>query len=288
MANVTGLKGFDDLFKSSEQREENHLKVVNGATSLPLSKLKSFSKHPFKIHGEVKMQELADSILENGVITPILVRPIEDDKYSFEIIAGHNRVEASKLAGLDIIPCDVRELDDDTATIIMIDSNLQREKVFPSEKAWAYKYKLDALKSQGKRKDLTSTQFAWKSETADVVGKESDESGDTVRRYIRLTKLIFPLLNKVDEKKLAFIPSVELSYLSKQEQKWLYNNLEREEYFGVSLALARKLKGISKNGKLTEEKIDKLIVQKVQTPPKSVKISRTIFRLILRHRNMNR
>lgn len=246
-----------------------------GISPLPLSELQPFSKHPFKKHNAEKMQELADSIVERGVIVPVLVRPLDSGRY--EIVSGHNRVEASKIAGLDIVPCDVRELDDDTATIIMVDSNLQRETVLPSEKAWAYKYKLDALKSQGKRKDLTSTQLAWKSETADYIGEKSGESGDTVRRYIRLTKLIIPLLDKVDERKLAFIPAVELSYLKKQEQKWLFNNLEREEYFGVPLALARKLKGISQNGKLTEKKIDELIVAKVKTPPKKIKISHKVI-----------
>ena len=268
----TNLKDFDDLFKSSDQQDEN--KNSNSNTSLLLSKLQPFNKHPFKKHNAEKMQELADSIIERGVIVPILVRPIENDNY--EIVAGHNRVEASKLAGLDIIPCDVRVLDDDTATIIMVDSNLQRETVLLSEKAWAYKYKLDALKSQGKRNDLTSVQLAPKLAT-EMIGKQHQESSDTVKRYIRLTKLNTSLLDKVDEKKLAFIPAVELSYLSKQEQKWLYNNLEREEYFGVPLALARKLKGISQNGKLTEKKIDELIIAKVKTPPKKIKISQKVI-----------
>ncbi len=264
------LKGFDDLFKSSEQQE-----TTNGIASLPISKLQPFSKHPFKLHSAEKMQELADSIEERGVIVPILVRPLENGMY--EIVAGHNRVEASTLAGKADIPCDVREMDDDTATIIMVDSNLQRETVVPSEKAWAYRYKLEAIKSQGKRNDLTSRQLVGKLEMADVVGENSNDSGRQVQRYIRLTHLIPQLLDKVDEKKLAFIPAVELSYLKEHEQKWLYSNLEREEYFGIPLALARKLKGISQNGLLTEKKIDELIVSKVQTPPKQVKISHKII-----------
>lgn len=274
MANAK-LKDFDDIFKSSQQREQNG---KNGISTLPLSELQPFSKHPFKKHNAGKMQELADSIVERGVIVPVLVRPLDSGKY--EIISGHNRVEASKLAGLDIVPCDIRELDDDTATIIMVDSNLQRETVLPSEKAWAYKYKLDALKSQGKRNDLTCVQLAHKLnkvKSRDIVAQTSSDSADTVRRYIRLTKLITTILEKVDERKLAFIPAVELSYLKKQEQQWLYSNLEREEYFGLPLALARKLKGISQNGKLTEKKIDELIVAKVKTPPKQIKISHKVI-----------
>ena len=266
------LKGFDDLFKSSEQHNDS---VNNGVTSLPISKLQPFSKHPFKRHNAEKMQELADSIEERGVIVPILVRPLENGMY--EIVAGHNRVEASTLAGKDDIPCDIREMDDDTATIMMVDSNLQRETVLPSEKAWAYRYKLEAIKSQGKRNDLTSSQLGTKLRADEIIAENSQDSRNQIQRYIRLTQLIPQLLDKVDEKKLAFIPAVELSYLKEHEQKWLYSNLEREEYFGIPLALARKLKGISQNGLLTEKKIDELIVAKVQTPPRQVKISHKII-----------
>ena len=225
------------------------------------------------------MQELANSISERGIITPIIVRPIDNNK--FEIVSGHNRAEAAKLAGLDIIPCDIRELDDHAATIIMVDANMQRETILPSEKAWAYRYKLEAIKSQGKRSDLTSPQVGGKlrksKESASIISENSDDSLNQVRRYIRLTHLTPQLLEKVDERKLAFIPAVELSYLKKQEQKWLYSNLSREEYFGVPLALARKLKGISQNGKLTEKKIDDMIVAKVQTPSKQIKVARKVL-----------
>lgn len=268
MAN-SNLKDFDDLFKTSEP------KANNSNHALQLSVLQPFKKHPFKLHNAEKMQELANSIYERGVITPIIVRPIDNTNY--EIVSGHNRVEAARLAGLDIIPCDIRKLDDDAATIIMVDANLQRETILPSEKAWAYRYKLEAIKSQGKRNDLTSRQVVGKLEMADIVGDKNNDSGRQVQRYIRLTHLIPQLLEKVDERKLAFIPAVELSYLKKQEQKWLYSNLAREEYFGVPLALARKLKGISQNGKLTEEKIDDIVVQKVQTPPKQIKVARKVL-----------
>lgn len=165
MAKPTNLKSFDDIFKSSEQRtaEKNNDKVESLPSSLPISKLKPFSNHPFKLYENDKMLGLVDSIKEQGVIVPILVRPIDDEKFEYEIIAGHNRVQASRLAGIDVIPCNVREMDDEAATIAMVDTNLQqRDTILPSEKAWAYKYKLEAIKSQGKRTDLTSHQVGEK------------------------------------------------------------------------------------------------------------------------------
>jgi ParB family chromosome partitioning protein len=157
----------------------------------------------------------------------------------------------------------------------MVDSNLQRDVILPSEKAFAYKYKLEAIKSQGTRTDLTSDQVGQKSDyvSRELISKKTNDSGTQIQRYIRLTNLIIPLLDKVDERKLAFIPAVELSYLGKNEQEWLYDILDREEHFGVPLALATKLKGISKNGKLTYEKIDKIIIEKNQEPPRVVRIS---------------
>ena len=250
--------------------QDNKKRIVLSINSLPLYKLQPFNKHPFKPQSEEKMQELAESIADRGVIVPILVRPIGNEKY--EIVSGHNRVEASKLTGLETIPCEIREMDDNTATVVMVDSNLQRETILPSEKAWAYRYKLEALKSQGRRTDLTLSQAATKLRNDTKISSQHNESRDTLYRYIRLTHLIPKLLEKVDEKKLAFIPAVELSYLKKQEQKWLYSNLEREEYYGIPIALARKLKGISQNGKLTYEKIDKIIVEKNHEPPRAIKV----------------
>ncbi len=243
---------------------------------LPLSKLKPFSKHPFKPYNDEKILELAESIKEQGLIVPILVRPINDKRFSHEIVAGHNRVKAAHLAGQKRISCDIRILDDTQAVIFMVDSNLQRETILPSEKAFAYKYKLEAIKAQGKRNDLTCGQVGHKSygeKSSEIVAENTGESYKQVQRYIRLTNLIIPLLDKVDERKLAFIPAVELSYLSKDEQEWLYDILDREEHFGVPLAMATKLKGISKNGTLTYEKIDKIIIEKNQEPPKVVRIS---------------
>lgn len=281
MANSTNLKSFDDIFKSSEQRiaEELKGKIDSLPSSLPISKLKPFSKHPFKLYENDKMLGLADSIKEQGVIVPILVRPIKDEKYEYEIIAGHNRVQASRLAGIDEIPCNVRELDDETATILMVDTNLQqRETILPSEKAWAYKFKLEAIKSQGKRNDLTSDQVGRKLENVEKMAENSHDSRNQIRRYIRLTNLIPELLDKVDERKLAFIPAVELSYLTKEQQGWLYDILSREEKFGVPVKHATKLKGISQGGRLTYEKIDKIIVEKNHEPPKAIKVSYKVIR----------
>lgn len=278
MANKANLKSFDDIFKSSEQRtaEETGERISSIPTSLPISKLKPFSKHPFKLYENEKMLGLADSIKEQGVIVPILVRPIKDEKYEYEIVAGHNRVQASRLAGIDDIPCNVREMDDETATIAMVDTNLQqRETVLPSEKAWAYKYKLEALKSQGQRNDLTCVQNGHKLKgvkTREIIADNNSESAGTIRRYICLTNLLPELLDKVDERKLAFIPAVELSYLTKEQQGWLYDILSREEKFGVPVKQATKLKGISQGGNLTYEKIDKIIVQKNHEPPKAIKV----------------
>jgi ParB family transcriptional regulator, chromosome partitioning protein len=255
--------------KATEQKEKN----IETLSSLLLSKLKPFSKHPFKPHNEEKMLELAESIKEQGLIVPILVRPIVDEKYSHEIVAGHNRVKAAQLTEIKKIPCDVRELDDAQAVIIMVDSNLQRETILPSEKAFAYKYKLDAIKSQGKRTDITLCQLGTKLNSGNQIAIEHDDSRRDIYRYVSLTNLLPSLLDKVDERRLAFIPAVELSYLNKDEQEWLHTILNREEHFGVPLAIATKLKGISKNGTLTFEKIDNIIVTKNQEPPKAVKIS---------------
>lgn len=263
--------------KTTEQQKpyfKNNAKETDTISSLPISELKPFSKYPFKPYSDEKILELANSIKTQGLIVPILVRPIIDMSYSHEIVSGHNRIKAAKLVGLKEISCNVKNIDDDTATLLMIDSNLQqRESILPSEKAWAYKYKLEAIKSQGKRNDLTSRQVVGKLEMSDIVGKESNESGRQVQRFIRLTNLISPLLDKVDERKLAFIPAVELSYLSKDQQEWLYDILDREEHFGVSLTIATKLKGISRSGNLSYEKIDKIIITKNQELPKIVRIS---------------
>lgn len=273
------LKSFEDLFKPSEELEKEKAieKTIKSFSSISLSKLKAFDKHPFKMYNNEKMQSLADSIKEYGVITPILVRPIKHEKYEYEIIAGHNRVQGARMAGLDEIPCDIREMDDETSIILMVDTNLQqRESILPSEKAFAYKYKLEAIKAQGKRNDLTCAQIGHKlnaRKSVEKVAANSDDSRNQIKRYICLTKIIPDLLDKVDEKRLSFIPAVELSYLNEQEQDYLHDILNREENFSVPLKQATMLKGISQNGELTYEKIDKIITQKIQQPSKTIKLS---------------
>lgn len=273
------LKSFEDLFKPSEELEQERVKgkEIKAVSSISLSKLKAFDKHPFKMYDNEKMQSLAESIKEYGVITPILVRPIKHEKYEYEIIAGHNRVQGARMAGLDEISCDIREMDDETAIILMVDTNLQqRESILPSEKAFAYKYKLEAIKAQGKRNDLTSDQLGPKlnyNRSNCIVADENSESTTQIKRYIRLTNIISNLLDKVDEKRLSFIPAVELSYLNEQEQDYLHDILNREENFSVPLKQATMLKGISQNGELTYEKIDKIITQKIQQPSKTIKLS---------------
>lgn len=272
----TNLKSFDDLFKPSAQLQQEKQSGLT-PSDVEISKLKPFGKHPFKMYDAEKLNSLAESIKEQGVIVPILIRPIKGESCEYEIIAGHNRVQASRVAGIDTIPCIIREMDSETATIAMVDSNLQqRESILPSEKAFAYKYKLEAIKAQGKRTDLTSVQLAQKSVnklSRDTLAEENRESGDTVRRFIRLTNLITQLLDKVDERKLAFIPAVELSYLKKKEQESLFDILNREENFGVPLKQASTLKGISQNGELTYEKIDSIITEKVKSLPPIFKVS---------------
>ena len=278
MTSSANLKSFDDIFKSSEQRtaEENQDKTKGIPALLPISKLKPFSKHPFKLYENEKMLGLADSIKEQGVIVPILVRHIKDEKYDYEIIAGHNRVHASRLAGMDEIPCNVRDMDDETATIAMIDTNLQqRETILPSEKAWAYRYKLEAINRQSGRKSRNGDQVGHHLiglKSRDLLAQNSNDSGTQIQRYIRLTNLIPEFLDKVDERKLSFIPAVELSYLTQEQQQWLYDILTREEKFGIPVKQASKLKGISQNGELTYDKIDKIIIEKNHEPPKAIKV----------------
>ena len=275
MANFKpGANPFDVPNTLFPQKDKANEQIQTGEPMrLPLEKLKPFSKHPFKAYDDEKLKGLSESIREHGVITPILVRPIEDEKYDFEIISGHNRVQASRLAGLDEIPSTVKELDDEVATILMVDSNLeQRENILPSEKAFAYKYKLEAIKAQGKRTDLTSPQLVVKLQSDDIVGQSEKTSSETIRRYIRLTNPNNQLLEKVDERKLAFIPAVELSYLSKKEQGFLVDILTREENFGVPMKQASILKNMSQTKPLTFEQIDQIMTAKTSNTVSSFKV----------------
>ena len=239
------LKSVDDLFATEESRADAQREKVQ---NIPLRELHPFRNHPFKVKDDAAMQDTVDSVREHGVLVPAIARPDPDGGY--ELIAGHRRHHASELAGKETMPVIVRDLDDDAATIIMVDSNLQREELLPSERAFAYKMKLEALKHQGARTDLTSRQVVGKLEMADIVGKNMGESGRQVQRFIRLTELIPTLLDMVDERKIALNPAVELSYLKKEEQTLLLEAMDSEQAT-PSLSQAQRLKKFSQQKMLS-------------------------------------
>ena len=208
------LSSYDDIFQTDQSREEDQQERVQ---EIPLSELHPFKGHPFKVLDDEAMQKTVESIAQFGVMTPAIARPRPEGGY--ELIAGHRRHHASELAGKETMPVIVRDMDDDAATILMVDSNLQRETLLPSERAFAYKMKLEAIKHQGQRTDLTSSQVGMKLQAMDIVGQEAGDSRNQVHRYIRLTELIPELLDMVDEKKIAFNPAVEISYLKPNEQQ---------------------------------------------------------------------
>jgi len=241
------LVSVDDLFSTEESRaDESREKIVE----ISLTELFPFKDHPFKVIDNEAMFDTAESVKQYGVLVPAIARPRDEGGY--ELVAGHRRKRACELAELETMPVIIRNLDDDEAVIIMVDSNLQRENILPSERAFAYKMKLDAVKNQGARNDLTSRQVVGKLETADLVGKESGDSGRQVQRYIRLTHLIPEILSMVDEKKIAFNPAVELSFLKNEEQTDLLDAMDMEQAT-PSLSQAQRLKRFSNEGKLTLE-----------------------------------
>lgn len=244
------LPSSDELFKTEEAREEEKLeKVVN----LPLQAISDFPGHPFKVRDDKEMQDLADSVRDFGVLVPALVRPKGD---GYEMVAGHRRKRAVELSGRSEIPCIIRDFTEEEATIIMVDSNLQREHILPSEKALAYKMKLEAMKRQGQRTDLTSVPMAQKSKktSRELLGEQVGASQDQIRRYIRLTELIQPIMDMVDDGKIAFRPAVELSYIPKDLQETLLDAMECEDCT-PSLAQALKMKSFAKEGRLSEDVI---------------------------------
>ncbi|CAM3283369.1 MULTISPECIES: ParB/RepB/Spo0J family partition protein [Paenibacillus] len=243
------LTTVDDLFTTEETRNATQKEQIQ---EIPLAEISDFLDHPFKVKADDAMLEMAESVKQYGVLVPVLVRPKTDG--GFEMVAGHRRKKASEMAGVESIPCIVRELDDDQATIIMVDSNLQREYVSPSEKAFAYKMKLAAITRQGQRSDLTSRQVVGKLESADIVGREAGESGRQIQRYIRLTELIPPILEMVDNKDIAFSPAVEISYLAEKEQQALLETMQAEDCT-PSLAQAQRMKKLSQDGKLNGDVI---------------------------------
>jgi len=236
------LKGADDIFSTEESRQEQQREQVQ---QIPIGELFPFKNHPFKVLDDESMQRTVESVEQYGVLSPLIARPRPEGGY--EIISGHRRQHAAQLAGLDALPVIVRQMDDDAAVLLMVDSNLQRENILPSERAFAYKMKLEALKNQGARSDLTSPQVAAKFRSDDAVAKDQGISGDTVRRYIRLTNLVPELLDMVDEKKIAFNPAVELSYLDESQQRDFLEAMNDTQN-APSLSQAQRLKKLAQEG----------------------------------------
>ena len=264
------LPKLDDLFTSQAQRDYERAEKVE---EINISKISDFPNHPFKVKDDDKMEEMVKSIKQYGVILPVIVRPIDDGTY--EMISGHRRKRACELAGVKQIRTIVKDLSDDEATILMVDSNIQREEILPSEKAFAYKMKLEALNHQGKKIELeddsTSTPMVSKLRTNEILGNEVGESRENIRRYIRLTHLIPELLDQVNLKRIAFRPAVELSYLSEENQYVVQNIFEFDEVT-PSLSQAIRLKKLEQEGKLTEEKIEAILGQEKPNQKEFIKI----------------
>lgn len=260
-SNASGLlTSLDSLFTTQEQRDAAKRDVV---LDLPLDQIGDFPNHPFKVRQDDAMMEMMESVQLHGILVPGLVRQLADGSY--QMVSGHRRKLASRLAGLDTLPCIVRDLTDDEAIIVMVDSNLQREKVLPSEKAFAYRMKLEAMRRQGKRTDLTSTPVVEKLKGKDalssaIIGKAAGDSYEQVRRYIRLTYLLPEILAMVDDSKIAFRPAVELSYLAEKEQRILYDAMGHADCT-PSLAQAIKMKSFSREGKLSEAVIRSIMAE---------------------------
>lgn len=264
------LPKLDDLFTNQAQRDYEKAEKVE---EIDISKISDFPNHPFKVNDDDKMEEMVKSIKQYGVILPVIVRPKENGTY--EMISGHRRKRACELAGVKQIRSIVKDLSDDEATILMVDSNIQREEILPSEKAFAYKMKLEALNHQGKKIELeddpTSTPLVSKLRTNEILGNEVGESRENIRRYIRLTHLIPELLEQVDLKRIAFRPAVELSYLSEDNQYVVQNIFEFDEVT-PSLSQAIRLKKLEQEGKLTEEKIEEILGQEKPNQKEFIKI----------------
>lgn len=259
------LKPCVDLFSTEASRQDASLEKIR---EIPLDQLVPFKDHPFKVIDDESMMDTVQSIREHGILLPLIARPMPDGKY--EIVSGHRRSHAGKLAGLETVPVIVRELDDDTAVILMVDSNLQRENILPSERAFAFKMKLEAMKHQGQRADLTSGQVGQKLKwSVAMVANQSGDSIKQVQRYIRLTELLPELLDLVDERKLAFNSAVEVSYLNPEEQGWLAETIDSEQST-PSLSQAQRLKRFSQDGKLTEDMV--LAIMSEQKKPETERV----------------
>jgi ParB family chromosome partitioning protein len=266
------LKGLDDLFSTEEKRQEEQREQVQ---QIPIDALHPFTNHPFKVLDDEAMARTVESIAQYGVLAPLIARPRPDGD-GYEIISGHRRQYAAKLAGLDTLPVIVRQMSDDAAVILMVDSNLQREHILPSERAFAYKMKLDAIKNQGARSDLTSTQVAQKL-SVEKVGDDAGVSKDTIRRFIRLTNLIPELLDMVDEKKIAFNPAVELSYLDESQQRDFLEAMEDTQN-APSLSQAQQLKKMAQQGEFSYEKAFDVMGQEKKSEKDTVTIKNETLR----------
>lgn len=269
------LPKLDDLFTTEEERVNASLEKV---VDIKISDIDDFPDHPFKVIDDDEMEKMKNSIIDNKVIIPALVRPKPDGRY--EMISGHRRKRASELANKETLPCVVRELTDDEAIIIMVDSNIQREEILPSEKAFAYKMKLEALSNKGKRNDLTSSQVATRLDTATLIGKEKGDSRDTVFRYIKLTELIPELLELVDKKEIALLPAFELAFLKDEEQYAVLDCIECN-VATPSHAQARILKRLSQEGTLTQDKIDDILSQEKPNQIPKIKLNESRIRNVL-------
>ena len=267
------LKGLDDLFSTEEKRQEEQREQVQ---QIPIDALHPFTNHPFKVLDDEAMTRTVESIAQYGVLAPLIARPRPDGN-GYEIISGHRRQYAAKLAGLDTLPVIVRQMSDDAAVILMVDSNLQREHILPSERAFAYKMKLDALKNQGARSDLTSRQVVGKLEAADVIGKATDESGRQVQRYVRLTNLIPELLNMVDEKMISFNPAVELSYLSPEQQQEMIKAMDDTQN-APSVSQAKRIKELAQKGQFTSDAVVAIMGEEKKGELDTVTIKNDILR----------
>ena len=266
------LKGLDDLFSTEENRQEEQREQVQ---QIPIDDLHPFTNHPFKVLDDEAMTRTVESIAQYGVLAPLIARPRPDGD-GYEIISGHRRQYAAKLAGLETLPVIVRQMSDDAAVILMVDSNLQREHILPSERAFAYKMKLDAIKNQGARSDLTSTQVAQKL-SVEKVGDDAGVSKDTIRRFIRLTNLIPELLDMVDEKKISFNPAVELSYLDESQQRDFLEAMDGTQN-ATSVSQAQQLKKMAQCGEFTYEKAFDILGQEKKSEQDTVTIKNDILR----------
>mgnify|MGYP000266067672 CR=1 FL=1 len=266
------LKGLDDLFSTEENRQEEQREQVR---QIPIDDLHPFTNHPFKVLDDEAMTRTVESIAQYGVLAPLIARPRPDGD-GYEIISGHRRQYAAKLAGLDTLPVIVRQMSDDAAVILMVDSNLQREHILPSERAFAYKMKLDAIKNQGARSDLTSTQVAQKL-SVEKVGDDAGVSKDTIRRFIRLTNLIPELLDMVDEKKISFNPAVELSYLDESQQRAFLEAMNDTQN-APSLSQAQQLKKMAQQGEFSYEKAFDVMGQEKRSEKDTVTIKNETLR----------